>query len=134
MTGTRASRVLDSRSKQIPLILKASRKQLQRFFSHTLHLGTFRKFLAKSWGSYKNSRCRMRGYHTCRNRQTWSKGTGGWVTSQEGTRDFCLLRKDFRVAPRRRTFSLPQRGQIFLIWNGFPILATWVSWEKDQGS
>jgi len=32
MTGTRASRVLDSRSKQIPLILKASRKPLQRFF------------------------------------------------------------------------------------------------------
>ena len=47
---------------------------------------------------------------------------------------FRLPRKDLSVAPRRRTFSFPRSGQVFLIWNGFPILATWVSWEKDQGS
>ena len=57
----------------------------------------------------------------------------GFLPKKE-PRVFCLLRKDFWVAPRRRTFSFPRRGQIFLIWNGFPILSTWVSWEMDQGS
>jgi len=95
MTGARASRVLYSRSKQIPLMFKGRQEVITKIFSHTLHLGKFRKFLAKSGRWYKNSRCRVRGYHTCRNRRTWSKGTGGWGPSREGTRGFCLPRKDF---------------------------------------
>ena len=60
MTGTCASPVLDSRSKPIPLIVKASRKWLRRFF-HTRYtmgcfgnswqsLGACTKFLAAEWG------------------------------------------------------------------------------------
>jgi len=78
---------------------------ITKTFSHTLHLGTFRKFLAKSWRSYKIFRCRMRGYHTCRNRRTWSKGTV----------DGYLPKKEPGVfAFRERTFKLPPEGGLFL--------------------
>jgi len=93
-----------------------------------------RKCWAKSWRSNQNSRCGMRGYHTCRNRQTWSKGTAGCVPSDKGTLRFCLPRKDFGVAPRKRTFSFPGRGPVFPKWNCSPLLRTWVSCDKDQGS
>ena len=47
MRGTQASRVLDSRGKQIPLILKASRKGLRRFFHIRYTLARF----GNSWQS-----------------------------------------------------------------------------------
>ena len=132
MTGTWASRVLDSRSKLIPLIFKASRKWLRRFF-HTCYtlasfknpwqsLGACTKFLAAECGDTTPAGTVEHGLRGL---------VYGYLPRKE-PRVFCLLRKDFRVAPRRRTFSFPRRGRIFLIWNGFPILSTWVSWEKDQ--
>jgi len=134
MTGTRASPVLDSRSQQIPLILKASRQGLRRFFhtSYTLarfgnswrSLGTCTKILAAECGDTTPA-------------GTVEHGVRGLVDGYLPRKEpgvFCLPRQDFWVAPRRRTFSCPRRGQVFLIWNGFPILSTWVSWEKDQGS
>ena len=134
MTGTRASRVLDSRSKQIPLMFKASRKWSRRFF-HTRYtsacfgnpwksLGAHTKFLAAECGDTTPA-------------GTIKHGVRGLVYGslpRKEPGDFCLLRKDFRVGPRRRTFSFPWRGRLFLIWNSFPILSTWVSWKKDPGS
>ena len=133
MTGTRASRVLQSRSKQIPLILKASRKGLPRFFRtrYTLaHFGT-------SWQSL-GARTTLLAAE-CGDTTpagTVEHGVTGRVDGYLPRKEpgvFCLPRKDFKVAPRRSTFSFPRRGQVFLIWNGFPILSTWASWEKDQG-
>jgi hypothetical protein len=134
MTGARASRVLDSRSKQIPLILKASRKGLRRFF-HTRY--TLARF-GNSWQSL-GARTKILAAE-CGDTTpagTVEHGVRGLVDGYLPRKEpgvFCLPRKDFWVAPRRRTFSFPRRGQVFLIWNGFPILSTWVSWEKDQGS
>jgi len=47
---------------------------------------------------------------------------------------FAFRERTFELPPEGGLFSFPRRGQVFLIWNGFPILSTWVSWEKDQGS
>jgi len=134
MTRPRVSRVLDSRSKQIPLILKASRKWLRRFF-HTSYtsacfgtswqsLGACTKILGAESGDTTPAGTVEHGVRGL---------VDGYLPRKE-PRGFCLPRKDFWVAPRRRTFSFPRRGQVFLISNGFPILSTWVSWEKDQGS
>ena len=133
MTRARARRVLDSRSKQIPLIFKASRKWLRRFF-HTRYtsarignswqsLGACTKFLAAECGDTTPAGTVEHGVR---------RPVDGYLHKKEpGV--FGLPRKDFRVTSRRRTFSFPRRGRIFLIWNDFPIFSTWVSWEKDQG-
>jgi len=67
MTSTRVSPVLDSRSKQVPLIIKTSRKPIQeKNFSHACHtlacfgnswqsLGTRTKFLAADPGQSNQS-------------------------------------------------------------------------------
>jgi len=95
MTETRASRVLDSRSKQIPLILKASRKGLQRFF-HTRYtltrfgnswqsLGTRTKILAAACGDTTRA-------------GTVEHGVRGPVDGYLPKKEpgvFCLPRKDF---------------------------------------
>jgi len=133
MTGTRASRVLDSWSKQIPLILKVSRKWLRRFF-HTRYtsacfgnswqsLGACTKFLAAECGDTTPARAIEHGVRGLVYRYLPRKKPGV----------FYLQRKNFRVAPRRRTFSFPRKGQVFIIWNGFPILTTWVSWIRIRG-
>ena len=134
MTRTRVSRVLDSRSKQIPLILKASRKRLPRFF-HTRYtspcfgnswqtLAARTKILAAECGATTPARIVEHG----------SRGLVYGCPPVKKPVVTCLPRKDLSVAPRRRTFPFPRRGQVFLICNSFPILSTWVSWEKDQES
>jgi len=134
MTRTRASRVLDLRSKQIPLILKASRKRLQRFFHTRYTLAC----CGNSWPSLgARTKILAAEYRNTTPAGTVEHGVRGQVYGYLPRKEpgvFCLPRKDFWVAPRRRTSSFPRRGQVLLIWNGFPILWTWVSWEKDQGS
>jgi len=42
--------------------------------------------------------------------------------------------KGLLSCPRKEDFFFPRTGQVFLIWNSFPILSTGVSWDKNQGS
>jgi len=105
MTGTGASRVLDSRSKQIPVILKASRKGLRRFF-HTYYtsacfgnswqsLGARTKILAAECGDTTPA-------------ETVKHGVRGLV-------DGYLPKKEPGVfAFRETTFELPPEGGRFL--------------------
>jgi len=105
MTGTPASCVLDSRSKQISLILKASRKRLQRFFhphytsacfgNSWQRLGARTKILAAECGDTTPA-------------GTVEHGVRGPV-------DRYLPKKEPGVfAFRERTFELPPEGGLFL--------------------
>jgi hypothetical protein len=134
MTRTRASRVLDSRSKQIPPILKASRKGLRRFF-HTRY--TLARF-GNSWQSL-GARTKILAAE-CGDTTpagTVEHGVRGLVDGYLPRKEpgvFAFRERTLGLPPEGGLFSFPRRGQVFLIWNGFPILSTWVSWEKDQGS
>ena len=105
MTGTRASHVLDSRSKQIPLILKAIRKRLQRSF-HTRY--TLARF-GNSWQSLgAHTKILAAEYGDTTHAGTVEHGVRGPV-------DGYLPRKEPGFfAIRERAFELPPEGGLFL--------------------
>jgi len=105
MTGTRASRVLNSRSKQISLILKASRKELQRFF-HTRYTSAC---FGNSWQSLgARTKILAAEYGDTTPAGTVEHGVRGPV-------DGYLPKKEPGVvAFQERTFELPPEGGLFL--------------------